>query len=647
MPLIVFLPTRHWISMKLSSLHCALLCLAFALCAAQSALAESASGEALFAQRCKSCHDPAVQRAPTRLELSFRARADIVAAVTTGVMKPMGAGLTLEDVNAIAAFLAPGAQVGVAGNDAPCASAAPPIQMTSSDWPVLGRDEAASRFQPQPNFSAADVPHLKLKWAFSMPGGGQPIVIGDWLYMTNRGGKFYALDAKNGCVRWSIADGESRATAVVIRSAAAPSGWMALIGASRTRTVRAFDAQSGSELWHSDVLEDYSAAAITGTPVVAGDTLFVPLSSGEEVVAMQASYSCCRFRGSIVALDVNTGHRRWRTYTIQEPLHSTHKNAAGVMLQGPAGAPVWASPTADVKRGLLYVVTGDSYTDVMTRGSDAILALEMRTGKVRWRNQVTAADNFIQGCFPNAPRGPNCPSHAGPDFDFGASPVLMTQPDGHQLLIAGQKSGMVWAVDPDTGRRHWGTRVGAGSALGGVEWGIASDGHHIYAPNSDIGQILNEVSRTFGKPENPQWVMPGRPGLTALDSSGKIIWSTPAPHATCHYAGDRSKDFTQGICVRAQSAAPSAMPGIVFSGTLDGWLRAYDTENGAIVWQYSTTDQTYETVNGVNSQPGGGIDGMGPTLASGMLYSMSGFNGASQTGSNGINVLLAFSVDGK
>jgi polyvinyl alcohol dehydrogenase (cytochrome) len=620
---------------------------AWLLCAPQSFSAEPATGEALFAQRCKSCHDPAVQRAPTRLELSFRARADIVAALTMGVMQPMATGLTSDDVDAIAAFLAPGPQVGLAGNDAPCASQASPIKAKSSDWPLLGRDEHASRFQPEPELSASDVPRLKLKWAFSMQGGGQPIVIGDWLFMTNRGGKFYALDAKSGCVRWAIADGESRATAVVVRSAVAPSGWLALIGASRTRTVRAFDAQSGEELWHSDVLEEYTAAAITGTPVVSGDTLFVPLSSGEEVVAMQGNYPCCRFRGSVVALDLNTGHRLWQTFTIQEPLHPTHKNASGVMLQGPAGAPVWASPTADTKRGLLYVVTGDSYTDVPTQGTDAILALEMRTGKIRWRNQVTAADNYIQGCFPEASRGPNCPSPVGPDFDFGASPLLVAQPQGHQLLVAGQKSGVVWGLDPDTGRRLWDTRVGAGSALGGVEWGIASDGHNVYVPTSDIGQILNEVWRAFGKPENPQWAMPGRPGLTALDVRGKITWSTPAPHAPCHYAGDRSKDFTQGICVRAQSAAPSAMPGIVFSGTLDGWLRAYNSATGKIVWQYSTTEQTYETVNGVHAQPGGGIDGMGPTIAGGMVYSMSGFNGASQTGSNGVNVLLAFSVEGR
>ena len=369
---------------------------------------------------------------------------------------------------------------------------------------------------------------MKLKWAFSMPGGGQPLVIGEWLFMTNRGGPFYALDARTGCVRWRVSDGESRASAVITRSDVAPSGWLALLGASRTRTIRAFDAQSGQELWHSDVLDTFSAAAITGTPVVAGGTLFVPLSSGEEVVAMQPDYACCKFRGSVIALDVRTGKKRWQTYMIDEVLHTTRKNANGVLLQGPAGAPVWASPTADEKRGLLYVVTGDSYTDVPTRGSDAIFALDMRTGKIHWRNQVMIGDNYIQGCSGNA-RGANCPSPVGPDFDFGASPILAKRSDGHQILIAGQKSGIVWAVDPDTGQHLWDTRVGAGSALGGIEWGMANDGERTYAPVSDIGQVLNELSRAYGKPENPDWVMPGRSGLTALDTVWQYCVERPRP----------------------------------------------------------------------------------------------------------------------
>jgi polyvinyl alcohol dehydrogenase (cytochrome) len=603
------------------------------------------SGEAVFNARCKTCHDPAVERAPTRAELAFRAPADIVTALTTGVMAPMAKGLSQPEIEAVALFLAPGQQLGSAGSDQMCAANGP-IKASASDWPALGPDENSSRFQPKPGINAADVAKLKVKWAFSMSGGGQPVVVGDWLFITNRNGKFYALDAKTGCVHWAVEDAASRTTPMVIRSSISPSGWATFIGVGK-RVVRAFDAQTGKEIWHSESLENHIASNITGTPVVSGDQLFVPLSSGEEVFAMQPKYSCCTFRGSLAALDLKTGQKQWQTYMITEPLQPTRTNANGIQMQGPAGAPIWASPTVDAKRGLVYVVTGDSYTDATTNGDDAIVAVEMKTGKVRWRNQVTTNDNFIVGCS-----GPvkvaNCPTPTGPDFDFGATPILFKH-GNKQILVAGQKSGSVYGVDPDSGRTQWKTAVGAGSPLGGIEWGIGADSKYVFVPNSDIGEIFNEIAAAAGAPSpTPENAVAGKPGLFALDPlSGKIVWSAPAPIAPCHYAGDRSKDFTKGACVRAQSAAPAVMPGVVFSGTLDGWFRAYDAATGKILWEFSTTAQTYNTVNGNPAQPGGGIDGMGPTIAGGMVYTMSGFNGAARTGGNGINVLLAFSVDGK
>jgi polyvinyl alcohol dehydrogenase (cytochrome) len=631
---------RKWIGACIATLALGLGALGIAQESAQPA-----NGEAVFNARCKTCHEPAVERAPTRAELAFRAPADIVTALTTGVMAPMAKGLSRPEIEAVALFLAPGQQLGSTGSDQMCTNNGP-IKAGASDWPALGPDENSTRFQPNPGIRAADVANLKVKWAFSMPGGGQPVVVGDWLFITNRNGKFYALDAKTGCVHWAVEDAPSRTTPMVIRSSISPSGWATFIGTAN-RVVRAFDAQTGKEIWHSESLESHIASNITGTPVISGDQIFVPLSSGEEVYAMQPKYSCCTFRGSLAALDLKTGRKQWQTYMITEPLQPTRKNANGIQMQGPAGAPVWASPTVDAKRGLVYVVTGDSYTDATTNGDDAIVAVEMKTGKVRWRNQVTTNDNFIVGCS-----GPikvaNCPSPTGPDFDFGATPVLFKH-GGKQILIAGQKSGIVYGVDPDTGRTLWKTAVGAGSPLGGIEWGIGADSKYAFIPNSDIGEIFNEMARAAGASSPaPENAAPGKPGLFALDPfTGKIVWDTPAPIAPCHYAGDRSKDYTKGACVRAQSAAPAIMPGVVFSGTLDGWFRAYDAATGKIIWEFSTTAQTYNTVNGNPAQPGGGIDGMGPTIAAGMVYTMSGFNGAARTGSNGVNVLLAFSVDGK
>jgi polyvinyl alcohol dehydrogenase (cytochrome) len=268
---------------------------------------------------------------------------------------------------------------------------------------------------------------------------------------------------------------------------------------------------------------------------------------------------------------------------------------------------------------------------------------------MRWRNQVTQNDNFTMGCEPQF-KSPNCPINSGPDYDFGASPILFTLKSGRQILLAGQKSGIAYGMDPDTGKTLWKTKVGSGSALGGIEWGIASDPGRLYVPVADTQLLISETPNVAPALVKPPGTPPGKPGVYAIDpATGKVLWSAPAPKAPCHYAGDRSGDYAKGGCIRAQSAPPSAIPGAVLEGGLDGWLRAYDAKTGKVIWVFSSTDQTYDTANAVKGQPGGGIDGVGgaPVVGNGMIYLMSGFNGASRTGGNGVNVLLALSPDGR
>jgi polyvinyl alcohol dehydrogenase (cytochrome) len=222
----------------------------------------------------------------------------------------------------------------------------------------------------------------------------------------------------------------------------------------------------------------------------------------------------------------------------------------------------------------------------------------------------------------------------GPDYDFGAPPVLMTLKGGKQVVVAGQKSGIVYGLNPDTGALIWKTSVGAGSALGGVEWGIGADDANVYVPISDMAQLFSPATASKAKS-----------GVYALNpADGAIVWSAPAPNAPCVYAADKGRPSR---CARAQAAAPAVIPGFVFEGGFDGWIRAYDVKTGKIAWEDSTTSRTYDTVNGVKGQPGGGIDGMSPTIAGGMMFITSGNNGAARVGSNGVNVLLAYSVDGK
>ena len=361
-------------------------------------------------------------------------------------------------------------------------------------------------------------------------------------------------------------------------------------------------------------LDEHPAARITGSPVFYDGRLLVPVASLEEGSARAPGYECCTFRGSMVSLDAETGRQLWKSYSVLDPPKAIKKSKVGTQMYGPAGAAIWSAPTIDAKRKLVYAATGDSYTDVDINTSDAIVAFNLDTGSLVWVSQVTPKDNFIVGC----PASPNCPEELGPDFDFGSSPILRALGAGKQILVAAQKSGVVWGLDPNQrGKVVWQTRLGAGSALGGIEWGHAADDQYTYAAVSDINVR-----------KDPQ------PGISALRlATGEKVWSTPAPAVAC--AG------TTG-CQPAQSAGVSVIPGAVFSGAINGHFRAYSTKTGEILWDFDTA-QTFETVNKVAAK-GGSINGAGPTIASGMVYTNSGYSGFG--GSPG-NVLLAFSVNGR
>jgi polyvinyl alcohol dehydrogenase (cytochrome) len=384
-------------------------------------------------------------------------------------------------------------------------------------------------------------------------------------------------------------------------------------------------------------VDDFLGATITGAPTLADGNLYVVTSSAEEVLGANPKYECCKFRGSVSALNAETGEVRWKSYTIPEEPKPVRKNKIGVQLWGPSGAGVWSSPAVDLKRGVVYVTTGDSYSDPAASTSDAFVAFDLKTGKLLWSRQTTAGDAFTIDCgLPEAMRT-NCPEANGPDFDFGSSPILVDLPNGRRALIAGQKSGVVHAVDPDRdGAILWQTRVGKGTALGGVQWGSAYDGTRVYVALSDVQPEVAQPGTPGGQPTvfGPQMRLNAQAGggLFALNpATGATIWTRP--HPGC---GGRPG------CSPAQSAAVTAIPGVVFSGGLDGHLRAYASEDGAIIWDMDTV-QAYKTVNGVAAN-GGSLDGPGPVVVGGTVFVNSGY--AFVGGIPG-NVLLAFSVDGR
>jgi polyvinyl alcohol dehydrogenase (cytochrome) len=376
---------------------------------------------------------------------------------------------------------------------------------------------------------------------------------------------------------------------------------------------------TGKLQWKVNV-EQHPRSVLTGAPAFYHGLLYVPISSWEETAGGAGSYACCTARGGLAALDARDGRLVWKSYAIDQAPQPTDKNSLGTQMYGPAGAAVWSAPTIDAKRGAVYIGTGDSYTDVKENGSDAIIAFDLVTGNVRWRNQVTAGDSFLMGCYREGT--PNCPTVLGPDHDFGASPILFTLPNGKDIILAGQKSGIAFGMDPDDGGKTlWRNKVGFGGPLGGIEWGMAADHARVYVPVADL----------FIPPPR------GKPGLYALDpASGEQLWYTPAPKIPCSYSGR---------CLNGQSAAPTVIPALVLATTQDGHLRAYKDDDGRVVWDFDTAAQKYQTINGVKDQAGGSLDVAGPVLAGGMMYIVSGYAGA--LGGPPNNVLLAFSVDGK
>jgi polyvinyl alcohol dehydrogenase (cytochrome) len=504
-----------------------------------------------------------------------------------------------------------------------CTEPPAPIPMKSAaNWNGWGRDLENSRYHPRPGFNAADVSKLKVKWAFGYPKAtftyGQPTIIGDRLYVTSGAGKVYALNARTGCVYWTADAGVSTRTAISVGPMPANSAakFAAYLGDDKA-TVHALNADDGATLWKTRV-DDHPVGRVSGAPILYQDKLFVPVSSIEEVTGSNPKYECCKFRGAVVALDARTGKQLWKTHTITDPPTPFKKNSVGTQMYGPAGAAVWSAPTLDLKRKLIYVGTGNSYTDVETRTANAILAIDMDTGSLKWSNQMTPKDAFLVGCY--KPGAGNCPEAPGPDVDFGSSPILRRSAGGKQILLAGQKSGEVFGLDPDNrGKILWQEKVGEGSALGGVEWGFAADSENAYVAIAD-------AVTPAGK---------GQSGIAALKiATGERLWFVPTPKVTCTWGKSR--------CLPAQSQAVTAIPGAVFSGSMDGHLRAYSAKDGSILWDFDT-GIPFETVNGVQAK-GGSLDAAGPTISNGILYVHSGYG---RIVGQGGNVLLAFSVDGK
>jgi len=591
---------------------------------ALSGRAVAQDGAEVFRANCASCHGtadgPQPANAPAVAALRQLTPESILNALLNGKMRIQGTPLGDADRRAVSEFLG-GRALRTTPPDASVVACKSPSPFrgtgAASDWNGWGNGLENTRFAKNGGLTAGDLPKLTLKWAFGYAdvtsARAQPALVGNRLFIASDRGDVHALDPRTGCAYWSFRADATVRTALLVAPYREPAGgsrWAVFFGDLKANAY-ALDATTGRPIWRRKI-DEHPYAAVTGALIYHDGRVFVPVQGlNEEVQGGRPQYECCTFRGSVSALDASTGKVVWKTYTVGER-QSRGRNAGGTPQWGPAGGGIWSAPTVDVRRGVLYVGTGNGYADPVQPMTDAIVALDIRSGTVRWFHQLIPGDTWTLGCRAKNPDNPNCPETLGPDFDFSASPALV-KAGGRDLLVLPQKSGMAYALDPDRqGAIVWQFKFGPGSGRGG-QWGSATDGRQVY-----IG--VNGNGAAAG-------------GIVAVDlATGERVWQRPAEPPLC---GPPGRD-----CNAAQGAAVTAVPGAVLSGSGDGGLRAYAAEDGRVLWQFDT-NREFTTVNGVKAK-GGSMDGPGAIVAGGLLFVNSGYGGI--VGRPG-NVLLVFGVD--
>jgi len=560
-------------------------------------------GKALFLENCAGCHNGGVPKAPQQVWLEMMAPDALLASMNGGIMTQQAAKLSGLQRQQIAEYLtrtpladykAPPPPASCDAQHARFDMASPPAR---TGW---GHNNARFVNAQQAGLTKNQVPQLKLKWAFAYPKAqrarSQPSIGWGAVFVGSQDGTVYALDLKTGCMRWSF-----RASAEVRTAIVADPATQRLYFGDVLARMYALDAMTGKLVWKTKV-DDHSNATITGSPTIGGGQLFVPVSSLEVTAAADPKYACCTFRGSVVALNATSGSINWRHYSVTEPATARGKTKAGTPIIGPSGAPIWNSPSFDAATNRVYFGSGENYSSPADGNSDAIFAVNAKTGKRIWVTQLTKGDAWNVGCMIG---NDNCPKENGPDLDVAASVLVVPIGGGKSMIVAGQKSAAVYGLNPDTGKPVWKTVLGHGGTQGGVHFGMAAQGRLVYVPINDMADTRD--GRVYDAKRRGA-------GLHAIDgATGRVFWSSKADNVC-----DKRANCDPGI-----SAAVTAVSGFVFAGHLDGRFRAYDTQTGKPIWTFDTT-QPIKTISGETAR-GGSMSGPGAAVANGHVVVNSGY----------------------
>ena len=588
-------------------------------------------GAEIFVQNCSTCHVSADQATTTEIAPSLESLQSLTAAslefaINEGVMYGQASALSNEQKALVVDYLA------VEEDDSwlastMCAADQREVDLNQSVYlGGVGVDSNSSRNMSADaaGLSTADFPNLELAWALAFPDANalraSPVIAGSTIFFSATGTrKVFALDAVSGCAKW-VFHSPTRMRSSLAFGELSENGIKAIIYGDAEGFVYALDALTGEQLWSTDVRSHGRGIRLTGGMVLHEGKVFVPVSASGVAQGATATFECCAGHGEIVALDASSGEIDWVYHTMPEAEYTGELNSVGVRLRGPSGAPIWSTPTVDKERNQLYVTTGENTSHPATETSDAIIALNLTTGEENWVFQGLWNDVWNTVCGRSS--GPNCPNqHPSTlaDKDFGGSAILVEREDG-DMLLAGQKTGDLWALNPDTGALVWNQRIGTGTSLGGNHWGIATDGERVYLPINDPGSQRGTY-------------IP-RPGVYSFFvGTGEPSWFFEAePECDNRIERLRACDSRYG-----HSVTPLLVDGGFISGGVDGRLFIFDKDTGDILFEYDTV-QNYQTVNGVPGF-GGAIDAHGIAAGGGLLLVNSGYG---RMGGTPGNVLLAF-----
>ncbi len=598
-----------------------------------------AKGQALYQQQCNDCHtlpDIKAPQLPTMQQMPF---SRIARALEFGIMMQQAAHLTSDERYAIAKYLSSDgggtrdewiAQHACGERDA--------LQVTAGPEDNWGFGSGNRRsIDAGVDIAGAGVSELELRWSLAIPGAtemrSQPVAADGVLFIGTSNGNVLAVDQENGCIHWRFgADSSIRSS---LNLDTTRDGKPTLFFADDLGTVYAITADRGYLRWKKSV-RWFPTSIVSGSLAFHDDRLFVPVSSFETALAGSDAYPCCRSHGGVAALDAVNGELLWEYHTTANAMPHA-ETSAGTDVWGPSGAAVWTTPAIDAERGRLYIGTAQNMSPPATDTSDAVIALNIDTGEKAWVFQALAGDVWNVACHLG---GANCPEDHGPDFECGGAITLTRAANGKDIIVAGQKSGFVYALDPDNkGKVLWRQRLSMGTSNGGIHWGVAANADTVWATIAD-------------PPRQREGYVP-RPGIYALRlADGQLKWSLPV---------ERGCDFDPANAPRiglvemresgpadpwpecsfyyGQSAAPLHANGVLYAGALDGKLRIVDADSGELL-RVINTKRRYQASNDVDGH-GGAIDLSGVVVDGRRLFVYSGYGMFGQMPGN---VLLAYEL---